>query len=133
MGEDAYGFGFPENALVEDGPGPTARVFKGHVQRLFDYVGPTRYRYLAAELSFPCPRGLSGGPLFTPQPGVAGLVTESRQSYTAIGREEGVVSEKGEETITLVERDIIHYGVAVVLQDVSEWLSDLLPEEPRKP
>jgi len=132
-GEDFVAFGFPEDVLGEDPSQPVPRVFKGYVQRVFPYDGPSRYRYRAAELNIPCPAGLSGGPLFSTviSGQVMGLVTENRESATAVGRIEEAISER--ERITRIERNVIHYGVALVLADVAEWVDELIPAVGRFP
>ena len=53
----------------------------------------TAYRYEAAELSFPAPAGLSGGPVFSAEdPNAAmALVAENRSSTTYVGRTEDLL------------------------------------------
>src|SRR5687767_7830709 len=61
-GEEVAAFGYPEDTLRGDVL-PTPRYFRGHVQRLFWHCSHLLYAYSAAELSFPAPGGLSGGPV----------------------------------------------------------------------
>jgi hypothetical protein len=66
LGMDVMAFGYPDEAT---GPAfgssaPTARLFKGHIQRYFDYQPPTvpmgRSSYVAGEMSIRRP----GGPVW---------------------------------------------------------------------
>ena len=67
----------------------TLRFFRGHVQRPFVF-GASHQTYSAFELSFPCPSGLSGGPLFLARESeaVIGVVTAKLESYTIRDAEE---------------------------------------------
>ncbi len=63
IGDDFVTFGYPPDVfgVAED---PAGRLFKGHFQR-FMFFQPhwgAEYNYVAAELSIPCPEGLSGAP-----------------------------------------------------------------------
>ena len=106
VGEDFITFGYPPDVfgVAEE---PTGRLFKGHFQR-FMYFQPhwgAQYRYVAAELSIPCPKGLSGAPLYreaSPLEAV-GLITWNLR--TTIGDER------------------IEYGVGLRMPDVADWLS----------
>ncbi len=106
IGEDFVTFGYPPDVfgVAED---PTGRLFKGHFQR-FMYFEPhfgAEYNYVAAELSIPCPEGLSGAPLYrTAAPLQSmGLITWNLRRTTGDER--------------------IEYGVALRIPDVAEWLS----------
>jgi hypothetical protein len=107
VGEDFVTFGYPPDVFGV-GEDPTGRLFKGHFQR-FMYFQPqwgAEYNYVAAELSMPCPKGLSGAPLYrqtTPLEAV-GLITWNLRTTT--------------------DDERIEYGVALKLPDVAEWLSD---------
>jgi hypothetical protein len=126
-GEDFAAFGFPEDVFGDAPAQPTARVFRGYIQRLFQYQGPASYGYLAAELNIACPAGLSGGPLFLPThpSSLLGIVTENRESATAVGRVEETISEV--ERVTRIERNVIQYGVALVLHPLSAWIDEQIP------
>jgi hypothetical protein len=66
LGSDFWAFGYPiDQARGAPKSAPTPRLFKGHVQRVLSYEAPP-FTYGAAEISFPAPRGLSGGPMFDP-------------------------------------------------------------------
>lgn len=70
MGEDFYSYGFPRDSIVDEPTRATGRLFKGHIQRFFYYErdeSPCEYR--AVELNIMCPKGLSGGPVFTTSSG----------------------------------------------------------------
>jgi hypothetical protein len=85
LGEDFFAFGYPENVRTDQRE-PTARLFKGYVQRLiYGIESHMGYRYTALEMDFPCPAGLSGGPLFRPDAPqmVIGVATENFESTTS--------------------------------------------------
>ena len=87
LGEEIMAYGFPIDVFGEDASQPTPRVFRGYFQRFIpDYKAFSGYRYLAGEINFGCPAGLSGGPVFRPSahPVVLGLATENLRSYTNI-------------------------------------------------
>lgn len=63
IGEDFFAYGFPEDLLFGSGGSP-ARLFTGHYQRFFDFDSPHHHRYVAGEMSVPCPAELSGGHCF---------------------------------------------------------------------
>ncbi|MCA1702320.1 MAG: serine protease [Actinobacteria bacterium] len=63
LGEDLFAYGYPENVRSDDRQ-PTARLFKGYVQRVYWHTSHAGYRYVALELDFACPAGLSGDPCF---------------------------------------------------------------------
>jgi hypothetical protein len=107
IGDDFVTYGYPPDVfgVAED---PAGRLFKGHFQR-FMFFQPhwgAEYNYVAAELSIPCPEGLSGAPLYSAgMPLVAiGLITWNLR--TTIGDER------------------IEYGVALRIPDIAEWLSN---------
>ena len=87
------------------------------------------YAYAALELSFPCPGGLSGGPLFEAQAPAfpVGLITEYIEASTILDSEE-VLLEDGQRCVEYYRR-IISYGVALLLHEHLEWTNDfILPE-----
>ncbi len=99
FGEEVYAIGFPGGTMTTITPNrETLRYFRGIVQRpfLYEVLGE---RYSAYELSFPCPMGLSGGPVLLARDPriVLGVVTRNWKTYT----------EEEEE-----EDRIITYGVA---------------------
>jgi hypothetical protein len=128
LGEDFLAFGFPESIFGPDARQPTPRLFKGSYQRFFDHESHMGYEYFAGELSIGCPAGLSGGPLFRPdaQVIVTGMATENMESTTVLESVEEVVQD-GAKTEKRY-RKVITYGVALMLDRVSDWFDAHLPE-----
>jgi hypothetical protein len=100
-------------------------MFVGHVQREFRYRDG-RGEFRAAELSFPSPQGLSGGPVCRTrdQTTVIGVMAANQDALTYRGGFERL-DDQGRWLPT--ERDVIRYGVAVVLAEVAEWLDATVP------
>lgn len=123
-GDEVAAFGYPEDT-VRDRVLPTPRYFRGHVQRLFWHSSHLLYAYSAAELSFPAPGGLSGGPVAsrTTPSNVAALVAENAlattylQSRTDYSDATFIFSEKVHSTV--------EYALAVVLEGIEDWLNAL--------
>ena len=61
FGLDIAAFGYPEDIKFDADSKPTPRLFKGHIQRSYMHDSHLGFKYIANELSFPCPPGLSGG------------------------------------------------------------------------
>ena len=127
LGDDYVAFGFPAEAVLKGATRPTPRLFKGNYQRFFEHTSHMKYTYYAAELSAPCPDGLSGGPLFhRPSEGtVAGLITESLQVATVLDEEVKVTADGATERTEY--RNVISYGVAVLLHPLAGWLAEMIP------
>jgi hypothetical protein len=119
LGEGVQAYGFPEDTHG-DVVRPTPRMFVGSVQRQFRY-NDGRGQYLAAEVSFPSPQGLSGGPLCRArdQTTVVGLMAANQDALTYRGGFERL-DDQGRWIPT--ERDVTRYGIAVVLSDIADWL-----------
>lgn len=134
VGVDFFAYGFPESTMFgDDPPMPTARLFKGHIQRYLDHATPGgRYRYIAGELSIPAPAGLSGGPLLSDAGSYAyGLVTENLESYTTLDEVEQL--RLGEKVVATTRyRRVITYGLALMFGEkgVAEWLNARIPPHP---
>jgi Trypsin-like peptidase domain len=122
LGEEFQAFGYPENVLQEPKRMPTARLFTGHYQRFFPHQSHLGHEYLVGEMSIPSPPGLSGGPLFRPgaQQMVTGLAAENFDSATTLEASEVVSEERG--TVRTEYQRVISYGLAVILDPLSEWL-----------
>jgi len=127
LGSDLYAYGFPENILNPEEREPTARLFKGYVQRALFHQSHMGYRYAGIELDFACPAGLSGGPIFSPDnpTQVFGLATENFESTTYVEAIEET-SREGRTVKTEYQR-ILSYGVGVMLDTVEDWLNEYLP------
>ncbi|MEK7786271.1 MAG: trypsin-like peptidase domain-containing protein, partial [Chloroflexota bacterium] len=113
LGEKVCAFGYPDQALNRDAPAKeTPRFFRGTIQRPFHHKSrlAAGAAYSAYELSFPCPSGLSGGPLFLEDDPntVIGVVTEDLEVGTTLNEE---FVEKTSETTTRIDvRRVINYG-----------------------
>lgn len=125
LGEPFYAFGYSLDVFSTDPNKETDRLFRGHIQRLFYYSSPlTRTTYPAFELNIPCPRGLSGGPVFVTEGDfeVMGVVTENLESTNYRSEEETVT--RGETTERIVYKQIINYGVALQLGPYVNWIDE---------
>lgn len=126
FGLEVIACGFPED--IEMGRrAPTARVFRGHIQRFVEWTSYLGYRYLAAELSFRCPGGLSGGKLLNPQFSgrIYGIVTENIRTSNILDsfeevQDNGTVYREHHESV-------IYYGMAVWLPAIQGWLDENVP------
>jgi len=127
----AYGvevttFGFPQEwsggASV-----PMPRLFKGYVQRFFEHESHLGYRYLAAELSFSCPGGLSGALVIntTHQGRLYGLITENRKTTTEL--ESVIEVDENGNKFKESFHNIINYGLALWLPEYKDWLHIIVP------
>ena len=134
LGEEFYAFGYPVDVLGPDSTVPTPRLFKGYFQRFLPpyktaYSG---YTYSAAELSFACPGGLSGGPIFRTMDfsAVLGVATENLQSTTTLDAVEEL-SIGGAPQRRTEYRQVISYGTALMLADVADWIDEHVPQNPK--
>jgi hypothetical protein len=130
LGEDIMAYGFPVDVLGKIGEiEPKPRLFKGYFQRFMpEHSTYTQYKYLAGEINFGCPFGLSGGPVFRPNAHeiVLGIATENLQSITSLqAYHEEIIAGR---TIKEVEyREIISYGTVLMLSGISDWLEEWCP------
>jgi hypothetical protein len=122
IGGDYYAYGFPEDSVGPNAGTPTARLFKGHCQRTLMHDSHIGYKYDAMELSFPCPGGLSGGPLFGSHlPTIpVGLVTENIEAATLLHSQEILL--KDGKPFTEYYHRVISYGIGLLLQPYQEWI-----------
>ena len=122
-GERVCAFGYPESIISDPPAEATARFFRGYVQRPFMYCNRSGKRYKAFELSFSCPNGLNGGPVFLEADPVTviGVVTANVKSYTVIDEEEDVPCGNITEF-----RQIINYGVAANVIYAADVLERIL-------
>jgi hypothetical protein len=130
LGEEFAAYGYPEDspAVSEGGLIPTARFFRGHFQRFFNYFPPGGHAwYAAGEMSLPAPAGLSGGPVFRPgaHPMLIGLVTANAESYTLRDYEERL--EEPDSRHIFEARRIVAYGVVLLLDQLAYWLRHFVP------
>jgi hypothetical protein len=127
---DFFAFGYPTGVLASDSM-PEPRLFKGHFQRFIFPFQPegSNYRYVAAEMSIPSPAGLSGGPAFhtVATDLVIGMVTANLSSSIA-GGEESLEEVLPDGTIRkTIYRHVVNYGIALILNDVRDWLDEHVP------
>lgn len=126
FGVEVMSCGFPEDVALSQ-RAPTARVFRGHVQRFMEWKSHFGYEYFAAELSFRCPGGLSGGPMVNPRfPGrVYGVITEDIQTSNILNS----IEEVHEDGKVYREhyQNFINYGIAVWLPAIADWLDIVVP------
>jgi hypothetical protein len=120
-------YGFPEDSMGPNQGKPIARVFRGYFQRFMEYESGMGYKYVAGELSIACPGGLSGGPLFIlDQPWVVfGLVAENLETTTFLDSVEQVLDDG--QLVHEHYRRVINYGVAVMLDQIGEWIDQHVP------
>jgi len=116
-------FGYP-NQTMERGQRPVPRYFRGNIQRMFKHQSHLGYRYVALELSFGSPEGLSGGPVSLDRElgQVIGVMAENHRADTYVHSIEEVV--KGPFTNRYTQHDFINYGIAVRLQDHQSWIEE---------
>jgi len=136
LGEEICAFGYPQDLMSQVPAKETMRFFRGTVQRPFLFERPGR-RYSAFELSFSCPPGLSGGPVFLAEDPstVIGVVTENFETYTV--QHEMVEERRPGEVIRHEARHVITYGVAAnifsALEAIEKVLGRRLPDpEPER-
>lgn len=123
FGEEVYAIGHPDDLLSATPNQRSLRFFRGIVQRPFLHEFLGRKPYSAFELSFACPPGLSGGPVFlaeAPQV-ILGVVTGNYDSYTVIDTEQA-----NENTCAVQTRRVVTYGVAANIMYAAAKLEALL-------
>jgi hypothetical protein len=123
FGDEVYAIGHPDD-LSSSIPGQRSlRFFRGIVQRPFLHVFPRRKPYSAFELSFACPPGLSGGPVFLAEAPhvILGVVTGNYDSYTVIDTEQAT-----ENACAVQTRRVVTYGVAANIMYAAAKLETLL-------
>jgi hypothetical protein len=102
------------------------RAFQGHIVSERKFGGlpglPTVY-----ELSFPCPRGISGAPIFTTEGDgrVAGVIISNAIMEMEVYSEREVVREPPKETI-LIKTEALHLGIAITPREILALRSRLL-------
>ncbi len=128
-GQDFMAFGYPLDYEAV-GPRPTARVFRGHIQRFFQHTSHMGYRYLAAELSTGAPLGLSGASVFHDefQGRLYGVVAENVRTTSEL--ETVLEVQDGAKSYREEQARVINYGVAVWLAAISDWLDRQIPPLP---
>jgi hypothetical protein len=131
LGEEFMTYGYPVEGRESLGPlkvGESARVIRGYYQRFFEFGNLRGFRFLAGEMSVAATSGMSGGPLFRPDalPMLTGLVAASIES--SVEAYKRVEVRDGTETYVEKVDRITTYGVALMLDPLSEWLSGHVPK-----
>lgn len=129
LGEQVCAFGYPIQQFQPAVPAKeTPRFFRGNIQRSFIHRSPRSggASYSAYELSFPCPFGLSGGPVFLADDPmtVLGVVTEDLEVGSTL--EEEVVEQSAGRVVRVGTRRVINYGVAANMIAAADVLEDIL-------
>lgn len=94
------------------------RAFKGYiVSSSATFPLLSKDSTIFYELSFQCPRGISGAPLFTSErPGkVKGIILGNKETPVTIWKEKTKSKDGANEKITEVQ-EAIHYGAAIEIQ-----------------
>lgn len=127
-GVDVMAYGYPAD-WVEFGSKPSPRLFKGHIQRFHQHRSQ-EYKYVAAELSFGCPGGLSGSAIVNSQfqGRLYGLVTENIRASTQVNS--FVETQKDGKEYRETYQDYINYGSAVWLPALRDWIDTHVPPPP---
>jgi hypothetical protein len=127
IGSDFIAFGYPQSYLGVHPETPTIRLHKGHIQRFIDFESVFGYSYWAAELSIFPLKGLSGGPIYRSNVSgvVFGVVAESMSTAVASEKIEEVQDDTG--TYRTINRELISYGVGVMLDRHEAWLNEHVP------
>lgn len=122
-GEGVSAFGYPSQIMAV-GQKAIPRFFRGNIQRQFLHESPFGYKYIAIEVSFGSPAGLSGGPVSLDRDfsSVIGLMAENYRADTFVHTIEEVV--KGDSTYRDTQHDFINYGIAVRLSDHQQWIDE---------
>lgn len=124
LGEEVCVFGFPQEIFGSDPLRPTYRILRGFYQRSFAFRKPP-LDYSAIELSFSCPEGFSGSPVFLESDPdiVVGVVTGNYESFTIM---DTVTTTYGrvEET-----RKVISYGCAAAMFNLVGEFKKIFPKK----
>lgn len=130
--EEFIAYGYPPMGMLGDEP-IEPRLFRGHLRRFFSFRPEDgSYRYAAGELNIPAPAGLSGGPLFrsrAPDMLIA-MVTASLNTSVAAGEETFEEKLPDDSYRKTVYRHVINYGIALIVDDVRDWLDEHVPPAP---
>ncbi len=128
-GAPVVAFGFPADTTYLGTPkdyitmtGPTARFFRGHVQRTGLHISHDGFKYQAMELSFAAPAGLSGGPVFiADSEDPIALVAENQESSTYL-HTITEVRDEGKEFHESIH-SVVNYAISVSLVNLGEWIA----------
>lgn len=125
FGEEVCAMGFTPDYLPGSTSSEAVRIFRGFVQRPFLFRSDD-FQYSALELSFPCPPGLSGGPLFSVEDPsmLLGVVTGTFETFTT--PHEVFVEETAKGMTRYEGRSIVSYGIAECLTDARPQLEEIL-------
>lgn len=125
-GLDIVAYGYPEH--WPDGVTvPLPRLFKGYVQRFFEHSSRLGYKYVAAELNFSCPGGLSGSHILNPRflGRLYGVITENIRTSTEL--DSVLEVDDGGKKYKESFHNIINYGIALWLPACAQWVDSIVP------
>lgn len=128
VGEEICALGFPVNDPGEQDL-TTPRFFRGYTHRTMRFTSQlTRQTYLAGELSFSPPRGLSGAAVYRHHrfPLVQGLVTEHHESYAETTPHEEQRTIVNNIETRIIYRRVVGFGIALLLTEVADWLHEVV-------
>jgi hypothetical protein len=101
------------------------RGFKGHVVSEVRFAGLAE-RPKVYEVSFQCPRGISGAPLWLERNAeVAGVIISNAIMEMEVSSEKEIIKETNKETV-LIKLEALHLGVALTAQEIIKLRSMLL-------
>jgi len=102
------------------------RAFKGHIVSSSTFYDLPR-NPRCYELSFACPRGLSGAPLCTQRPGrVVGLVIGNQSTEMLVYSDKEVQKEDGKPAKETERYEATQFGVAIQTSSLQDIESDIL-------
>ncbi len=125
-GLDVVTYGYPQHSAA-GAMAPTPRLFKGYVQRFLEHKSHLGYTYVAAELSFSCPAGLSGSHVLNSNFSgrLYGVVTENIRTSTEL--DSVLEVDEGGQKYRESFHSIINYGLALWLPACCDWLNGIVP------
>jgi hypothetical protein len=130
LGHDVHAYGYAANDPGDDAL-TTPRYFRGYFQRFVGtYRAPTGHAYLAGELSFPAPPGLSGAAVFKLRRLFAmltGIVTGNSEIVRGAGYEEEIDRRPDGSTRTIQRIQVTSFGMALILGEYADWLMEVCP------
>jgi S1-C subfamily serine protease len=118
--------GFPF-AIDEEPNTLTFRAYQGYITSIIESFSFIPGRPSCYELSFQCPRGLSGAPLLNANHDVVGVIVASTKHSTEISNFTETEQDAGTGTTAIHEiSEVTHYGIALKSQTVLRSSSPLL-------
>jgi len=92
------------------------RAFKGHIISVSKFMR-LKNNPISLELSFQCPRGLSGAPVINVNTeSIIGIVIGNEQTEMEVLREKEVIS--SEKVETYIKSEVFSYGIAITINEL---------------